>query len=299
ENITEGMESWTTSISDWFRETGGNIKEKATKFGTNFKDGIVEAKDNVIEGFKNWWQGVQDWFSDLFKSGEVNKEGKKIVKNIGEGVEENEDDILSKVGEIILKIPGYILGIGAILLFAVGRELMRNVGKGISAGWSLVGEVLDTFWTDIKEVFNSNQEEIRKRLETNWLGRMFLSIYDWAVKVKKEISEFWENTTEKIKEETAEINLSFKESWLGKMIFAVIDFALNFKTRMSEMWSNVTKTFKQKMSEIVTAFKNSWIGQMISNVISFAKNFKQRMSEMWESVKEKFKQKINEIFQSV
>lgn len=297
--IVSGFTEWKKGITEWFTSMTGSIKKQTGTFAKSFKEGIKEKKDAIVEGFSSWWEGIKNWFSGLGKKKEIKDTGKTIVKNVSEGAEEQKDDLMSKIGSIILDIPKYMLMIAGVLFLSVGRELIKRLSKGMNETKSSVTKIVSNLWDNVKKIFSSKSKEIYNNLKDTFIGRIVTSVINFSKSFVNTITKMWSSVKSKFLNGIKVVWEWMKNSFIGRIITSIINFSKSFRTNLSKMWTLVKSLFTKRINEIYQSVKNSFVGRIISNIINFAKNFRTNISNMWTSVKSIFSKWIGNIRNSI
>ncbi len=286
--IVDGLGEWKDGILDWFKSMPKTVKDKASNFSTSFVEGIVEKKNDIVEGFNSWWDGIKDWFSNIGKKDEVKDAGKTIVEKVTEGAEEQKDDLMSRIGEIIVDTGKYILLIGGVLLLAVGRELIKRLTNGMDDTKSSVTDLISKLWENVKRIFSTKTNEIFNVLKKSFIGRIITSIINFVKDFGKKISDMWTNAKNTFVRWINNIYTSVSNSFVGRIIKSIVNFAKNFRQNISNMWSRVQLLFTRTIDKIKYNIQNSFVGRIISSVKGMKDDFIRIAKDMWTGVKKQF-----------
>lgn len=135
ETIKSKLSEWTSPISDWFTENDGTLWDGFNSWGDRMVEWFDSVPDKIREELGKWKEEFISFFTD-FGSGEAKESskpvGEQVVDGIVEGYKVKEDDILSTVSKTILKLPLYVIGAAGVLVFGLGREIVRFISDGMA-----------------------------------------------------------------------------------------------------------------------------------------------------------------------
>lgn len=163
EGFISGFAEWSVTISTWFKEKPAEIVKDMALWTADIKKWFSEMPATMVKEMAIWSVTLKNWFSGAGDNVDSDKTGSDIIKNIKKGITDNEDDILEKIAEIILDLPGYVIAAAGILLVALGREIIERIIEGIEE------DGVEKSW---KSAFS---EKMRKALATMnpFLGLFF------------------------------------------------------------------------------------------------------------------------------
>lgn len=288
DKIIEGFKTWGSNIGGWFVETKGNVIEGAKNLATNFGETIINAKDRVVTAFNSWLKTIKNWFKGIGKKANTREAGKEIIDEVKEGAEEKKDDLMGRMGGIIIDGLKNLILIAGVIALSVGRELITRVSSGMKGAKNLVTKAASDLWEKTKSIFSKKTTEIVEGFQKSFVGRIITNIIKFASNFRKNISDLWQKVLNKFKEKINEIYNNLKKSFVGRIITNIVGFSKNFRENISNMWSLVKSMFTKRINEIRNSIANSFVGRIISSITTLKTRFVNIAKDMWAGVRKQF-----------
>lgn len=288
DKIIEGFKTWGSNIGGWFVETKGNVIEGAKNLATNFGKTIINAKDRVVTAFNSWLKTIKNWFKGIGKKANTREAGKEIIDEVKEGAEEKKDDLMGRMGGIIIDGLKNLILIAGVIALSVGRELITRVSSGMKGAKNLVTKAASDLWEKTKSIFSKKTTEIVEGFQKSFVGRIITNIIKFASNFRKNISDLWQKVLNKFKEKINEIYNNLKKSFVGRIITNIVSFSKNFRDNISKMWSLVKNMFTKRINEIRNSIANSFVGRIISSITILKTRFVNIAKDMWAGVRKQF-----------
>jgi TP901 family phage tail tape measure protein len=182
------LEFWKESLSENFNKIKITIKEKLNEWWDTIKLGFKglpvifsmglektweklkesfnNAKNIITQKLNEWWTIIKNWFTNLSKKPEIKNSGKEMIKKVSEGNKAQEPDFIDKLGKLIVRVGKVALLIATVSLIATGRELIKQILKGLSemskniksAGSDIVQGLIDGMTGKLKALKNKVTE---------------------------------------------------------------------------------------------------------------------------------------------
>jgi len=141
EKISDKLGEWKDTIIEWFGKRPGDIKDKLAEWWETFREWMSEIPAKITDKLEEWWTAFKEWFDKVPDKPEVKNAGKNMIDKVAEGNEEKRDDFITKLGRLIIDVAKAALAAAVVTLFAVGRELIRDIISGMSNMFgSMVGK---------------------------------------------------------------------------------------------------------------------------------------------------------------
>lgn len=133
ETVSTKLSEWKETIIGWFDKQPGNIRSSLTQWWSTFSTWMSEIPGKITAKLEEWWEAFKTWFKELPNKPEVKNAGSDMIDKVGEGNEAQRADFTSKLGRLIIDVAKAALAMAAVALFAVGRELIRDLISGVQS----------------------------------------------------------------------------------------------------------------------------------------------------------------------
>src|SRR5699024_9570033 len=139
--ISDKLGEWEDTIIERFGKRPGDIKVKLAEWGETFREWMSEIPAKITDKLEERWTAFKEWFDKVTDKLKVKNAGKNMIDKVAEGNEEKRDDFITKLGRLIIDVAKAALAAAVVTLFAVGRELIRDIISGMSNMFgSMVGK---------------------------------------------------------------------------------------------------------------------------------------------------------------
>ena len=85
----------------------------------------------ITAKLEGWWTAIKTWFTDLPKKFEIKDAGKKMVQELTGGATGQQQDMIDKVGDLVVKVLLAIPAIIAVTAIAAGIYMVRRIVEGV------------------------------------------------------------------------------------------------------------------------------------------------------------------------
>lgn len=146
--ISMSLSNWWNVIASWFVKTKKSWGTGLGGWWTTISTWFTSIPKMLKEKLDNWWKVISDWFTNIGKKPEIKDAGVTIVTNMFDGVAEEKDNFMDKLGKTIVDVALAAIVLAGVALVAVGREIIRRIIQGISESKAFTGRASEWFVND-------------------------------------------------------------------------------------------------------------------------------------------------------